>query len=94
MKISKIKNRIYGKILGWNKGANRHDNEINIRSYSIFENIKSDSRIPNFLFFYNFVENKIINESYTNSIEFCKQLKLGFIIKKLVNKFYLKIRKK
>ena len=95
MKLSKNKKRIDGKI--WRctkKGANKHDNKINIRAGSIFENIKADIRILYFLLFYNFVENKSINESYNNSIEFYKQLKLEFITKKLVSKFYLQIRKK
>ena len=95
MRLSKTKNRIDGRI--WrcsNKGANKYDNKINIRRGSIFENIKADIRILYFLLFYNFVENKSIKESYNNCLEFCKQLKLGFIIKKLVSKFYLHIREK
>ena len=59
MKLTKNKNRIDGKICRCtNKGVNKHDNKINLRIGSIFENIKADIRILYFLLFYNFVENK------------------------------------
>ena len=55
MKLSKIKNRIDGKICyRCNKKTNKHDNKINIIKDSIFENIKSDIRILYILLFYNF----------------------------------------
>ena len=59
MKLTKNKSRIDGKICRCtNKGVNKHYNKINLRSGSIFENIKADIRILYFLLFYNFVENK------------------------------------
>ena len=40
-----------------------------------------------FLSFYNFIENKSVKNSYINSKEFSKQLKLDYISKISVSKF-------
>ena len=45
-----------------------------------------------FLIFYNFIENKSVKNSYINKKEFSKKLKLDYISKISVSKFFKIIR--
>ena len=93
MKLVNDKQRVDRKI--WRcskKGNNKHDNRLNIRNGSVFENFKTDIRILYFLIFYNFVENKSVKDSYNNSLEFSRQLHIVYVTKKLVSKFFNTLR--
>jgi len=95
MNLVSNKQRVDGKI--WRckkKGSNKHDIKLNIRIGSIFENFKTDIRILYYLLFFNFVENKSVKNSFINAQEFSKLLKLEYITRKQVSKFYKTIRTK
>ena len=67
MNLINTKNRIDGKM--WRckkKGLEPHNIKVNIRNNSIFSSFKTDIRVLYFLLFYNFVEYKIVKESYLN----------------------------
>ena len=76
------------------KGENKHQVTVNIRNKSIFESTKTDLRILYFLLFYNFVENKSINQRYLNCKESTKQLWFESISNANIIKFYSVIREK
>ena len=95
MKLVSNKKRVDGKI--WRctkKGSNKHDIKVNIRKDSIFEIFKTDIRILYYLLFYNFVDNKSVKISFINAQEFSKMLKIEYITRKQVSKFYKKLRSK
>ena len=76
------------------KRGNKPQLTVNIRNKSIFESTKTDLRILYFLLFYNFVENKSINQSYLNCKESTKQLWFESISNANIIKFYRVIREK
>ena len=95
MKLEKDKKHLDGIIWRCTKrGINKHDNRIDIINGSIFEKIKVDIRMLYFLIFYNFIENKSVKNSYINNKEFSKQLKLDYISKISVSKFFKIIHNK
>ena len=76
------------------KRGNKPQLTVNIRNKSIFESTKTDLRILYFLLFYNFVENRSINQSYLNCKESTKQLWFESISNANIIKFYRVIREK
>lgn len=65
LNLNKTKNKKDGYVWSCSKrGINKHDIKINIRYKSIFENMKTDIRLLYFLIFYNFVDNKSINQIF------------------------------
>ena len=74
------------------KGSDPHDIKVNIRNNSIFNNFKTDIRLLYFLLFYNFIENKSVKDSYLNCKELSKQLKIENVTKRIISKFFNKIR--
>ena len=54
------------------KGNNKHDNKQNIRTNSIFDNVKTDILLLYFILFENVINNFSINTIYNNCKEFSK----------------------
>ena len=61
------------------KGNIKHDIKQNIRTNSIFENVKTDIRILYFILFENFINNFSINTVYNNCKEFSRDIGIKFI---------------
>jgi len=90
-------NKNYKDRLYWRckkNGVNKHDSKINLRAESILEKTKTDLRILFFIIFYCFNENKSLKQTFLNTKEFCKDLKIEYISKSNISKIFRILRNK
>ena len=92
-----VENKSYGDECVWRclkTGNNKHDNKQNIRTNSIFDNVKTDIRLLYFILFENFIYNFSINTVYNNCKEFSRDIGIKFISRNYLGKIYRIIRSK